>query len=201
LIRRFIGDSSLRISGGRIDRGRATGRGRIGPEASATEMPESPHSIGPGPEEPPDDDELAEVVRVVVGHEEGLAQDRLALAVGQGGDQVPGRAAFETDTAAQECYEAAALASAPYGEVLRSSQPRFSLARQLPVGVVGVIAPFNVPIVLAIRAIAPALALGNAVLFKPDPRTAVCGGVTITPSFTTNTFSPHTVTRMLIPTS
>ena len=39
------------------------------------------------------------------------------------------------------------------------------------------IAPFNAPIILAIRAIAPALALGNAVVLKPDPRTAVSGGV------------------------
>ncbi len=45
-----------------------------------------------------------------------------------------------------------------------------------PVGVVGVIAPFNAPIMLAVRSIAPALALGNAVVLKPDPRTAVCGG-------------------------
>jgi len=30
---------------------------------------------------------------------------------------------------------------------------------------------------LAVRAVAPALALGNAVVLKPDPRTAVCGGV------------------------
>ena len=41
------------------------------------------------------------------------------------------------------------------------------------------IAPFNVPTILAIRAIAPALALGNAVILKPDPRTVVTGGVTI----------------------
>jgi benzaldehyde dehydrogenase (NAD) len=40
-----------------------------------------------------------------------------------------------------------------------------------------VIAPFNAPIILAIRAIAPALALGNAVICKPDPRTAISGGV------------------------
>jgi benzaldehyde dehydrogenase (NAD) len=45
--------------------------------------------------------------------------------------------------------------------------------------VVGVIAPFNFPLILGIRSVAPALALGNAVVFKPDPRTAVCGGVTI----------------------
>jgi benzaldehyde dehydrogenase (NAD) len=87
-------------------------------------------------------------------------------------------AQFQTrGVAAEECWEAAALASQPHGEVLRSNQPRLSLARRLPVGVVGVIAPFNAPIILAIRAIAPALALGNAVICKPDPRTAICGGV------------------------
>lgn len=79
--------------------------------------------------------------------------------------------------AAEECYEAAALASAPAGEVLRSAQPRLSLARRTPVGVVGVIAPFNSPILLALRSVAPALALGNAVVLKPDPRTVVVGGV------------------------
>jgi benzaldehyde dehydrogenase (NAD) len=47
------------------------------------------------------------------------------------------------------------------------------------VGVVGVIAPFNFPLILGIRSVAPALALGNAVVFKPDPRTAVSGGVSI----------------------
>src|SRR6185437_16054322 len=31
----------------------------------------------------------------------------------------------------------------------------------------------------AIRSVAPALALGNAVVLKPDPRTAVCGGVVL----------------------
>jgi benzaldehyde dehydrogenase (NAD) len=83
---------------------------------------------------------------------------------------------FQVMTSAEECYEAAALASAPYGELLRSALPRLSMARRVPVGVVGVISPFNVPTILGIRAVAPALALGNAVLLKPDPRTAVSGG-------------------------
>jgi benzaldehyde dehydrogenase (NAD) len=78
---------------------------------------------------------------------------------------------------AEEFRQAATLASAPLGHVLPSAQPRLSLTRRLPVGVVGVIAPFNAPIMLAVRALAPALALGNAVVLKPDPRTAVCGGV------------------------
>src|SRR3954471_3190648 len=87
-------------------------------------------------------------------------------------------AEFQTRAvAAEECYEAAALASHAYGQLLRSNQPRLSMARRLPAGVVGVIAPFNAPIILAIRSIAPALALGNAVVCKPDPRTGVSGGV------------------------
>jgi len=83
---------------------------------------------------------------------------------------------FQVHTSAQECYEASALPSHPYGELLRSGSPRLSFARRIPAGVVGVIAPFNVPTILAIRAVAPALALGNAVILKPDPRTAISGG-------------------------
>ena len=90
---------------------------------------------------------------------------------------------FQIMTSAEECYEAAALASAPYGELLRSAMPRLSLARHVPVGVVGVIAPFNVPTILSIRAVAPALTLGNAVLLKPDPRTAVSGGAVLAEIF------------------
>jgi benzaldehyde dehydrogenase (NAD) len=89
------------------------------------------------------------------------------------------KAELETHVAAQECFEAAALPSRPFGRVLRSEQPRFSLERRVPAGVVAVIAPFNVPLILSIRSVAPALALGNAVVLKPDPRTAVCGGVVL----------------------
>jgi benzaldehyde dehydrogenase (NAD) len=89
------------------------------------------------------------------------------------------KAAVETDAAAQECYEAATLASAPLGEILPSALERMSLAQRVPVGVVGVIAPFNFPLTLSIRSVAPALALGNAVVLKPDPRTAVSGGVAL----------------------
>ena len=90
---------------------------------------------------------------------------------------VPGMAGFAVHVAEQECYEAASLPSRPYGELVPSEQPRLSMVRRYPVGVVGVISPFNVPIILGIRSVAPALALGNAVLLKPDPRTAVTGGL------------------------
>jgi benzaldehyde dehydrogenase (NAD) len=90
---------------------------------------------------------------------------------------VPGMAGFAVHVAEQECYEAASLPSRPYGELVPSEQPRLSMTRRYPVGVVGVVSPFNVPIILGIRSVAPALALGNAVLLKPDPRTAVTGGL------------------------
>ncbi|WP_345714264.1 aldehyde dehydrogenase family protein, partial [Kineococcus glutinatus] len=92
---------------------------------------------------------------------------------------VAAKAALETRIAAQECFEAAALPTHPVGHVLASTSPQWAFARRRPVGVVSVIAPFNFPLILSVRAVAPALALGNAVLLKPDPRTPVCGGVAL----------------------
>ncbi|MCC3283139.1 benzaldehyde dehydrogenase [Arthrobacter caoxuetaonis] len=92
---------------------------------------------------------------------------------------IPTKAGLETHSAANECYDASALPALPAGEVLTSNERRWSMARRRPAGVVSVIAPFNFPLILSIRAVAPALALGNAVLLKPDPRTAVCGGVAL----------------------
>jgi benzaldehyde dehydrogenase (NAD) len=92
---------------------------------------------------------------------------------------VQAKAQLETHVAAQECYEASGLPSRAYGELIPSEQPRMSMARRVPVGTVGVIAPFNVPLILSIRSVAPALALGNAVILKPDLRTAVAGGVVL----------------------
>ncbi|HWH26816.1 MAG TPA: benzaldehyde dehydrogenase [Pseudolysinimonas sp.] len=88
-----------------------------------------------------------------------------------------GKAAFETHLVASEFHLAAATTLAPYGQLLRSGKPRLSLARRIPVGTVGVISPFNFPAILAMRSVAPALATGNAVILKPDPRTTVSGGL------------------------
>ncbi|HXW45225.1 MAG TPA: benzaldehyde dehydrogenase [Streptosporangiaceae bacterium] len=95
------------------------------------------------------------------------------------GGKIPPAAQFETHVATEEIFEAATLPSRPYGDLLPSEQPHLSFAERVPVGVVGVISPFNFPQILAIRSVAPALALGNAVVLKPDPRTAVCGGVVL----------------------
>lgn len=90
---------------------------------------------------------------------------------------VPGKAGFELGLALRTLLDAAGLPSLAQGEVLPTAGDRWSFARRIPIGVVGVISPFNSPIVLGLRSVAPALALGNAVLLKPDPRTPIAGGV------------------------
>jgi acyl-CoA reductase-like NAD-dependent aldehyde dehydrogenase len=89
------------------------------------------------------------------------------------------KAGFEAKVTIKALHEAAALPSRSTGEILPSEPGRLNLARRRPLGVVGVISPFNFPLYLAMRAVAPAIALGNAVVLKPDPRTAVCGGAVI----------------------
>jgi benzaldehyde dehydrogenase (NAD) len=93
---------------------------------------------------------------------------------------IAGKAEYEIESAAGELTEAAALASRPVGEVLRSSHPgRFSVSERVPVGLVAAITPWNFPLVLGMRVIAPALALGNAVLLKPSPETPLSGGLVL----------------------
>ena len=89
------------------------------------------------------------------------------------------KAQYEVYGAVQECLESSGLPSHALGEVLPTDRARLSMSRRTPVGVVAVIAPFNMPLKLAIRSVAPALALGNAVILKPDPRTPVSGGVVL----------------------
>jgi benzaldehyde dehydrogenase (NAD) len=76
-----------------------------------------------------------------------------------------------------ELHAAAAMPWQPYGSLVPTvKRGRLSMIRRVPVGVVGAITPWNSPSVLGMRVIAPALALGNAVVLKPDPQTPVCGG-------------------------
>ena len=87
------------------------------------------------------------------------------------------KAMFEIDSVLHHLHEAAAMLTQPRGLVLPSADGVTSLARRVPHGVVGVISPFNFPFLLSSRAALPALACGNAVVLKPDPRTPVSGGV------------------------
>ena len=88
--------------------------------------------------------------------------------------------AVEITNSANQLHQATGLVTEPLAHVLPTQVPdRTSVAHRIPVGVVGVITPWNFPIVLALRSLAPALALGNAVVMKSDPNTPVTGGVVI----------------------
>ena len=90
---------------------------------------------------------------------------------------IEAKAGIEIEHGAQFLRHAASLATMPMGLVLPTMDGRSSHARRLPHGVVGVISPYNFPLVLSVRAIAAALAVGNAVVHKPDPRTPISGGI------------------------
>ncbi|KUR73387.1 aldehyde dehydrogenase family protein [Novosphingobium sp. FSW06-99] len=55
--------------------------------------------------------------------------------------------------------------------VNEDSDDRFSVTRHIPLGVVGAIAPWNFPLILAMFKVAPALLAGNTMVLKPSPFT------------------------------
>jgi benzaldehyde dehydrogenase (NAD) len=124
----------------------------------------------------------AEIVRSAAVAFADATDDVVGWLVRESGSVVP-KAHFEVGITIKALYEAAALPSQPVGQMLASEPGVTSLAKRVPLGVVGVISPFNFPLYLAMRAVAPALALGNAVVLKPDPRTSVCGGFSIARAF------------------
>lgn len=87
------------------------------------------------------------------------------------------KAEFEVGLSIRAVYDAAAMPAQPSGLMLPSESARLSYARRRALGVIGMISPFNFPFFLGIRSIAPALAVGNAVIIKPNPLTSVSGGM------------------------
>ncbi|MGB8418909.1 aldehyde dehydrogenase family protein [Paraburkholderia sp.] len=59
-------------------------------------------------------------------------------------------------------------------EIVEESDARRVITRFSPLGVVGAIAPWNFPVLLAVWKIAPALLTGNTILLKPSPYTPLC---------------------------
>ncbi|MGW9478297.1 aldehyde dehydrogenase family protein [Saccharomonospora azurea] len=74
--------------------------------------------------------------------------------------------------------ESASFPTRVHGTIHPSDTPdREMRVYRKPVGVVGVISPWNFPLHLSQRSVAPALALGNAVVIKPASDTPVTGGL------------------------
>ncbi len=92
-----------------------------------------------------------------------------------------GEGIAETRRAAAIVRYFAGQTSEPVGEVYASGALGTRLFTQrIPVGVVAVITPWNFPIAIPAWKVAPALAFGNTVLFKPASHTPLVGNHLIT---------------------
>jgi len=97
---------------------------------------------------------------------------------------IPPKAEFELHGSVEQAWMAAAMPMHSTGEIFPSSMPgRRNYWQRVPIGVVGVIAPWNFPILLGLRSVLPALAMGNAVILKPDVQSAICGGLLLAEVF------------------
>ncbi|PCH98545.1 MAG: benzaldehyde dehydrogenase [Rhodobacteraceae bacterium] len=89
------------------------------------------------------------------------------------------KAEIEVEDSAGFLRAAADATLEPTTQAIKSVGGRDEELIRVAHGVVGVISPFNFPLILSMRAIAAALATGNAVVLKPDQRTPITGGVII----------------------
>jgi acyl-CoA reductase-like NAD-dependent aldehyde dehydrogenase len=79
-----------------------------------------------------------------------------------------GESSGEVSRAAVEARYMAGEASRPLGETFPTERAGFSCYTvREPLGVVAAISPWNFPVVTPVRKIAPAIAFGNTVVFKP----------------------------------
>ncbi|MEW2035598.1 aldehyde dehydrogenase family protein, partial [Streptomyces sp. NPDC005534] len=87
------------------------------------------------------------------------------------------KAAFELHLVREFLRESVQLALRPEGKIIPSPvDGKENRLYRVPVGVVGVISPFNFPFLLSVKSVAPALALGNGVVLKPHQNTPIVGG-------------------------
>jgi vanillin dehydrogenase len=87
-------------------------------------------------------------------------------------------AEFNVKRAAELLRYAAGDAYLPVGEMLATDTPgRWSMAVRQPAGVVAALVPWNGPLVLCARAIAVALATGNAVVLRPSEEAPLTSGL------------------------
>ncbi|MGO4235487.1 aldehyde dehydrogenase family protein [Pseudarthrobacter sp. YAF2] len=94
------------------------------------------------------------------------------------------KAAFEIGLVVDALKEAATLPLRIEGRIYPSPvEDTENFVYRVPVGVVGVISPFNFPFFLSMKSVAPALATGNGVVIKPHEETPITGGTLLASIF------------------
>lgn len=86
--------------------------------------------------------------------------------------KVKDEARFEVSMVPSKLRYYASLVRTEYGRALEPKPGSFSMVLRQPMGVAGIIAPWNSPVVLMIRSLAPALAAGTTTVIKMPGQTA-----------------------------
>ncbi|UOD32239.1 aldehyde dehydrogenase family protein [Massilia violaceinigra] len=111
--------------------------------------------------------------------------------------KIKAEAAFEVSMVPSKLRYYASLVRTEYGRALEPKAGSISLVLREAIGVAGIIAPWNSPVVLMIRSLAPALAAGCTAVIKMPGQTAqtnalvsaIMAGVADLPSGVVNLFS------------
>jgi acyl-CoA reductase-like NAD-dependent aldehyde dehydrogenase len=104
-------------------------------------------------------------------------RDELVELLARENGKVLGEAAFEIDLTIPKLRYYAALALTDLGSAAEGKPGLYSMALKEPIGVASVIAPWNSPVVLAVRSFAPALAAGCTVALKLPGQTGLTNGL------------------------
>ena len=103
-------------------------------------------------------------------------EDLVALSMRETGG-VRAKAEDEVGTSIRQLAISAVQATENAGDILPPYKAgKLSLSRAVPLGVLGLITPWNYPMNLAMRAVAPGLAFGNTIVLKPAELTPLIGG-------------------------
>ena len=106
---------------------------------------------------------------------ESMRAEVVDLLIDEGGATF-GKSQFEVSYVVGVLRSAAGECRRIMGQTIPSDVPgRFSMAIRRPLGVVGGIAPFNFPLILATKKVAFALAAGNTFVLKPSEETSLVG--------------------------
>lgn len=94
------------------------------------------------------------------------------------------KAEFEIGLVKNMIKEAATFPFRMEGKILPSpTDGKENRVYRIPIGVVGVLSPFNFPFFLSMKPVAPALGAGNGVVLKPHEHTIISGGTMIAKIF------------------
>ncbi|HET7205046.1 MAG TPA: aldehyde dehydrogenase family protein [Terriglobales bacterium] len=90
------------------------------------------------------------------------------------------KAFFEIGLVKNIIKEASTFPLRMNGEIIpAAAEGKENRLYRVPVGVVGVISPFNFPFFLSMRSVAPAVGAGNGVVLKPHDDTPITGGTLV----------------------